>query len=189
MPLNNHVFVAGGRLYQDNPTALSPTTEQAKQGFGRPWAGGEAARSRAVASSSSANLFYDAQSTPGSSQAPNTPGADRQNSELQAKSGGFFSDYVSIELDIARTGLGDAFPLSSFADLRFQDRRSSFGKIGSRKSTSSERWQGRSRRRGRPAARSTAIWARRIQPASAVARHRCGPQHAGQLRRTTGLAD
>jgi peptide/nickel transport system substrate-binding protein len=131
-PLNNHIFVAGQKGYQDNSTPYDP--EQAKSELDAlGWKLNGQFREKDGRQLVIRDLLYDAQTT-------KTVGQIAQNSlaqigvklNLDAKTGGgFFTKYVNVgDFDIAQfSWVGDAFSLCCLNQMYTTGADSNFGKI------------------------------------------------------------
>lgn len=135
-PLNNHIFVAGQKGYQDNSAAVAFDPEKAKAELDAlGWKLNGQFREKDGKQLVIRDVYYDAGSTRQVAQiAQNTLSQIGVNLQLDTKPGtGFFTNYISKgDFDIAQFAfLGDAFPLSSLTQIYAQNGASNFGKIGS----------------------------------------------------------
>lgn len=136
VPLNNHIYVAGQKGYQDNSAAAAFDPEAAKRELdGLGWRMNGQFREKDGKQLVIRDVFYDAQTTRQVAQiAQNNLAQIGVNLDLQAKGGnGFFSQYVTVgNFDIAQFAWGgDAFPLSGLNQIYLSSGESNFGKIGS----------------------------------------------------------
>ena len=135
-PLNNHVYVAGQKGYQDNSGVVAFDPEAAKKQLDDlGWRMNGQFREKDGKQLVIRDLFYDAQSTRQVGQiAQNSLAQIGVKLDLQAKGGsGFFTNYVTVgNFDIAQfSWVADAFPLSGLAQIYAAKGDSNFGKIGS----------------------------------------------------------
>ncbi|MDV3124637.1 ABC transporter family substrate-binding protein [Mycobacterium sp. 21AC1] len=135
-PLNNHIYVAGQKGYQDNSAVVAFDPEKAKAELdGLGWKLNGQFREKDGKPLVIRDVLYDAGSTRQVAQiAQNTLAQIGVKLEIDAKPGtGFFTNYVSKgDFDIAQFAfLGDAFPLGSLTQIYTQDGASNFGRIGS----------------------------------------------------------
>ena len=135
-PLNNHVYVAGQKGYQDNSGVVAFDPEAAKKELDDlGWRMNGQFREKDGKQLVIRDMFYDAQSTRQVAQiAQNSLAQIGVNLDLQAKGGsGFFTNYVTVgNFDIAQfSWVADAFPLSGLSQIYASDGESNFGKIGS----------------------------------------------------------
>ncbi|GFG67372.1 hypothetical protein MKUB_48620 [Mycobacterium kubicae] len=133
-PLNNHVYVAGQKGYQDNSTPYDP--ERANRELDRlGWRRNGEFRERNGQQLVVRLLFYESPNAKVFTQiAQHSLAEIGVKLDLQARSGsGFFSNYVNVgAFDIALfSWQGDAFPLSGLTQIYASDGESNFGKIGS----------------------------------------------------------
>ncbi|QLL10381.1 ABC transporter family substrate-binding protein [Mycobacterium vicinigordonae] len=133
-PLNNHVFVAGQKGYQNNSLPYDP--EQAKRDLDvLGWRLNGQFREKNGQQLTVRLLFYESPSAKVFTQITQHSLAEiGVNLRLQPRSGSrFFSDYVNVgDFDIALFGWqGDAFPLSALTQIYMSKGDSNFGKIGS----------------------------------------------------------
>lgn len=136
VPLNNHVYVAGQKGYQDNSAVADFDPEKAKQELDAlGWKLNGQFREKDGRQLVIRDVFYDAQTTRQIGQiAQNSLAQIGVNLDLQAKGGnGFFSQYVTVgNFDIAQFAWGgDAFPLSGLTQIYLSTGESNVGKIGS----------------------------------------------------------
>ncbi|HEY7053765.1 MAG TPA: ABC transporter family substrate-binding protein [Mycobacterium sp.] len=135
-PLNNHVYVAGQKGYQDNSAIAAFNPEQARKDLDelgwRPSGGFRQKDGRTLAVRL---VLFDAQSSRQIAQvAQNSLAQIGVKLDIDAKGGGgFFTNYINTgDFDIALFGwVGDAFPLSGLPQIYASDGESNFGKIGS----------------------------------------------------------
>jgi glutathione transport system substrate-binding protein len=135
-PLNNHIYVAGQRGYQDNSTVVSYDPEQAKRELDAlGWRTNGRFREKNGRPLIIRDLLYDAQSNRQFAQiAQNNLAQIGVQLQLDLKAGaGFFTNYVNVgNFDITQfSWLGDAFPLSGLTQIYASHGESNFGKIGS----------------------------------------------------------
>jgi peptide/nickel transport system substrate-binding protein len=136
-PLNNHVYVAGQRGYQDNSIVVSYDPEQAKRELDAlGWRTNGRFREKNGRQLIIRDLLYDAQSNRQFAQiAQNNLAQIGVQLQLDVKAGaGFFTNYVTVgDFDITQfSWLGDAFPLSGLTQIYASRGESNFGKIGNR---------------------------------------------------------
>ncbi|MDT5337977.1 MAG: glutathione transport system substrate-binding protein [Mycobacterium sp.] len=136
VPLNNHIYVAGQKGYQDNSAAAAFDPEAAKRELDDlGWRMNGQFREKDGKQLVIRDVFYDAQTTRQVAQiTQNNLAQIGVNLDLQAKGGnGFFSQYVTVgNFDIAQFAWGgDAFPLSGLNQIYLSSGESNFGKIGS----------------------------------------------------------
>ena len=136
VPLNNHIYVAGQKGYQDNSSVVAYDPEKAKQELdGLGWKMNGQFREKDGKQLLIRDVLYDAQSTRQFAQiAQNTLAQIGVKLELDAKAGGgFFTQYINTgDFDIAQfSWVGDAFPLSGLTQIYKSDGESNYGKIGS----------------------------------------------------------
>ncbi|BBX31001.1 MULTISPECIES: ABC transporter family substrate-binding protein [Mycolicibacterium] len=136
VPLNNHIFVAGQKGYQDNSAPVAFNPEQAKAELDAlGWKLNGQFREKDGKRLVIRDVFYDAGSTKQVAQvAQNTLAQIGVELKLDSKPGtGFFTNYISKgDFDISQFAfLGDAFPLSSLTQIYAQNGASNFGHIGS----------------------------------------------------------
>lgn len=136
VPLNNHVYVAGQKGYQDNSGVAAFDPDAAKKELDAlGWKMNGQFREKDGKQLVIRDVFYDAQSTRQVAQiAQNSLAQIGVKLDLQAKGGnGFFSQYVTVgNFDIAQFAWGgDAFPLSGLTQIYLSTGESNSGKIGS----------------------------------------------------------
>jgi peptide/nickel transport system substrate-binding protein len=136
VPLNNHIYVAGQKGYQDNSAAVAYDPEKAKQEFDAlGWKLNGQFREKDGRQLVIRDVLYDASTTRQVAKiAQNTLAQIGVKLELDAKSGGgFFTNYIIVgDFDIGQwSWVGDAFPLSSLTQIYASGGESNFGKIGS----------------------------------------------------------
>jgi peptide/nickel transport system substrate-binding protein len=135
-PLNNHVYVAGQKGYQDNSGAVAFDPEKAKQELDAlGWRMNGQFREKDGRQLVIRDVLYDSISTRQFAQiAQNTLAQIGVRLDLDVRpAAGFFTDYVTVgNFDIAQFGWGaDAFPLASLTQIYRTNSESNFGKIGS----------------------------------------------------------
>jgi len=136
VPLNNHIFVAGQKGYQDNSAVVAYDPEKAKAELdGLGWKLNGQFREKDGRQLVIRDVLYDAQSTRQFAQiAQNNLAQIGVKLELDAKGGNnFFSQYINTgDFDIAQfSWVGDAFPLGGLTQIFASGGDSNFGKIGS----------------------------------------------------------
>ncbi|MET0994182.1 MAG: ABC transporter family substrate-binding protein [Mycobacterium sp.] len=136
VPLNNHIYVAGQKGYQDNSAVVAYDPEKAKQELDAlGWRLNGQFREKDGRQLVIRDVLYDSQTTRQFGQiAQNTLAQIGVRLELDAKSGGgFFTNYIIPgDFDIAQfSWVGDAFPLSGLTQIYLSTGESNFGKIGS----------------------------------------------------------
>jgi peptide/nickel transport system substrate-binding protein len=136
VPLNNHIYVAGQKGYQDNSAAVAYDPEKAKQELDAlGWKLNGQFREKDGRQLVIRDVLYDASTTRQVAKiAQNTLAQIGVKLELDAKSGGgFFTNYIIVgDFDIGQwSWVGDAFPLSSLTQIYASGGESNFGKIGS----------------------------------------------------------
>ena len=136
VPLNNHIYVAGQKGYQDNSAVVAYDPEKAKQELDAlGWRLNGQFREKDGRQLVIRDVLYDSQTTRQFGQiAQNTLAQIGVKLELDAKSGGgFFTNYIIPgDFDIAQfCWVGDAFPLSGLTQIYLSTGESNFGKIGS----------------------------------------------------------
>lgn len=134
--LNNHIYVAGQKGYQDNSAAVPYDPAEARRELDAlGWKLNGQFREKDGRQLVIRDLFYDAQGSRVFAQiAQHSLAQIGVKLELVARAGsGFFTNYVNVgAFDIAQFGwLGDAFPLSALTQIYQSDGASNFGKIGS----------------------------------------------------------
>jgi peptide/nickel transport system substrate-binding protein len=135
-PLNNHIYVAGQKGYQDNSGVVAFDPEKAKQELDAlGWKLNGQFREKEGRQLVIRDVLFDAQSTRQFGQiAQNNLAQIGVKLDLDAKgAGGFFTDHINVgDFDIAQFAWGgDAFPLSGLTQIYEKDGESNFGKIGS----------------------------------------------------------
>jgi peptide/nickel transport system substrate-binding protein len=136
VPLNNHIYVAGQKGYQDNSAVVAYDPGKARQELDTlGWKLNGQFREKNGRQLVIRDVLYDAQSTRQLGQiAQNSLAQIGVKLDLDTKSGGgFFTNYINVgDFDIAQfTWLGDAFPLGSLTQIYASGGESNFGKIGS----------------------------------------------------------
>lgn len=136
VPLNNHIYVAGQKGYQDNSQVVAYDPEKAKQELDAlGWKLNGQFREKNGKQLVIRDVFYDAQTTRQVALvAQNSLAQIGVNLQLDAKPGnGFFTNYVIPgDFDIAQfTWGGDAFALTSLSQTYATGAESNFGKISS----------------------------------------------------------
>jgi peptide/nickel transport system substrate-binding protein len=136
VPLNNHIYVAGQKGYQDNSGVAAFDPEAAKKELDDlGWRMNGQFREKDGKQLVIRDVFYDAQSTRQVGQiAQNSLAQIGVKLDLQAKGGnGFFSQYITVgNFDIAQWAWGgDAFPLSGLTQIYLSTGESNNGRIGS----------------------------------------------------------
>ena len=121
-PLNNHIFVAGQKGYQDNSAVVAYDPEKAKAELDAlGWKLNGQFREKDGRQLVIRDVLYDAQSTRQFGQiAQNNLAQIGVNLELDAKGGNnFFSQYINTgDFDIAQfSWVGDAFPLCCLTQI------------------------------------------------------------------------
>jgi peptide/nickel transport system substrate-binding protein len=134
--LNNHVYVAGQRGYQDNSTVVSYDPEQAKRELDAlGWRVNGRFREKNGRQLVIRDVLFDAHSTRQFAQiAQNNLAQIGVQLQLDVKAGGgFFTNYITVgDFDITQfSWLGDAFPLAGLTQIYASGGESNFGKIGS----------------------------------------------------------
>ena len=122
MPLNNHIFVAGQKGYQDNSAVVAYDPEKAKAELDAlGWRLNGQFREKDGRQLVIRDVLYDAQSTRQFGQiAQNNLAQIGVKLELDAKGGdNFFSQYINTgDFDIAQfSWVGDAFPLCCLTQI------------------------------------------------------------------------
>ena len=135
-PLNNHIFVAGQRGYQDNSAVVAFNPEQAKAELDAlGWKLNGQFREKDGRQLVIRDVLYDGRTTRQFGQiAQNNLAQIGVKLELDAKPGtNLFSNYITPgDFDIAQFGWsGDAFALGSLTQIYAAGGESNFGKIGS----------------------------------------------------------
>ena len=136
VPLNNHIFVAGQKGYQDNSAVVAFDPEKAKAELDAlGWKLNGEFREKDGKQLVIRDVLYDAQSTRQFGQiAQNNLAQIGVKLVLDAKPGNnFFSQYINTgDFDIAQfSWVGDAFPLGGLTQIFASGGDSNFGKIGS----------------------------------------------------------
>ncbi len=136
VPLNNHIFVAGQKGYQDNSAVVAFDPEKAKTELDAlGWKLNGEFREKDGKQLAIRDVLYDAQSTRQFGQiAQNNLAQIGVKLVLDAKPGNnFFSQYINTgDFDIAQfSWVGDAFPLGGLTQIFASGGDSNFGKIGS----------------------------------------------------------
>ncbi|ORA31953.1 ABC transporter family substrate-binding protein [Mycobacterium aquaticum] len=136
VPLNNHIYVAGQKGYQDNSAEVAFDPEKAKSELDAlGWKLNGQFREKDGKQLVIRDVLYDAGSTRQVAQiAQNTLAQIGVKLVIDTKPGtGFFTNFISKgDFDIAQFAfLGDAFPLGSLTQIYTQNGASNFGKIGS----------------------------------------------------------
>lgn len=136
VPLNNHIFVAGQKGYQDNSAVVAYDPEKAKAELDAlGWKLNGQFREKDGHQLVIRDVLYDAQSTRQFGQiAQNNLAQIGVKLDLDTKGGsGFFSNYINVgDFDIAQfSWVGDAFPLCCLTQIYASGAESNFGKIGS----------------------------------------------------------
>ncbi len=134
--LNNHIYVAGQKGYQDNSGVVPYDPAEARRELDAlGWKLNGQFREKDGRQLVIRALFYDAQGSRVYAQiAQHSLAQIGVKLELVARGGsGFFSNYINVgDFDIAEFGwLGDAFPLAALTQIYQSDGASNFGKIGS----------------------------------------------------------
>jgi peptide/nickel transport system substrate-binding protein len=135
-PLNNHVYVAGQKGYQDNSGVVAFDPEKAKQELDAlGWHMNGQFREKDGRQLAIRDVLFDSIATRQFGQiAQNNLAQIGVKLDLEIRpAAGFFSDYVTVgNFDIAQFGWGaDAFPLSSLTQTYRTNSESNFGRIGS----------------------------------------------------------
>jgi peptide/nickel transport system substrate-binding protein len=135
-PLNNHIYVAGQKGYQDNSAVVAYDPEKAKQELDAlGWRMNGPFREKDGRQLVIRDVLYDAVTTRQIGQvAQNSLAQIGVKLDLDAKSGGgFFTNYINTgDFDIAQFSfVADAFALSSLTQIFASHGESNFGKIGS----------------------------------------------------------
>jgi len=135
-PLNNHVYVAGQKGYQDNSSVAAFNPTQARKDLDDlGWKLNGPFRQKDGRTLSVRLVLFDALSGRQIAQvAQNSLAQVGVKLDIDVKGGGgFFTNYINKgDFDIALFGwVGDAFPLSSLTQIYASYGESNFGKIGS----------------------------------------------------------
>ena len=136
VPLNNHIFVAGQKGYQDNSAAVAYDPEKAKQELDAlGWKQAGQFREKDGKQLVIRDVLYDAQTTRQVALvAQNSLAQIGVKLQIDAKPGnGFFTDYVNVgDFDITQfSWVGDAFALCCLNQIYTTGAESNFGKISS----------------------------------------------------------
>jgi peptide/nickel transport system substrate-binding protein len=136
VPLNNHVYVAGQKGYQDNSAIAAFDPEKAKRELDAlGWKLNGQFREKDGKQLVIRDVLFDSLSTRQFGQiAQNNLAQVGVKLDLDTKGGaGFFSNHINVgDFDIAQfSWVGDAFPLSGLPQIYASDGESNFGKIGS----------------------------------------------------------
>jgi peptide/nickel transport system substrate-binding protein len=136
VPLNNHIYVAGQKGYQDNSSVVAYDPDKARQELDAlGWKMNGQFREKNGRQLAIRDVLYDSQTTRQFGQiAQNSLAQIGVKLDLDTKSGGgFFTNYINVgDFDIAQfSWVGDAFPLSSLTQIYASGGESNFGKIGS----------------------------------------------------------
>jgi peptide/nickel transport system substrate-binding protein len=135
-PLNNHIYVAGQKGYQDNSDVVAYDPEKAKQELDAlGWKMNGQFREKDGKQLVIRDVLYDAESTKQIAQiAQNSLAQIGVNLQIEPKSGdGFFTDWIIVgNFDIAQfSWVGDAFALCCLTQIYTTGADSNFGKISS----------------------------------------------------------
>jgi peptide/nickel transport system substrate-binding protein len=135
-PLNNHIYVAGQKGYQDNSAVVAYDPTKARQELDAlGWKLNGQFREKGGHQLVVRDVLFDALTTRQIGQiAQNSLAQIGVRLELDAKSGGgFFTNYINTgDFDVAQfSWVGDAFPLSGLNQIYASYGESNFGKIGS----------------------------------------------------------
>lgn len=135
-PLNNHIYVAGQKGYQDNSGAVAFDPEKAKKELDAlGWKMNGQFREKDGRKLAIRDVLYDSLSSRQYGQiAQNNLAQIGVELDLDVRpAAGFFTDFVTVgNFDIAQfSWSGDPFPLSSLTQIYQKDGESNFGKIGS----------------------------------------------------------
>jgi peptide/nickel transport system substrate-binding protein len=136
VPLNNHIFVAGQKGYQDNSAAVVYDPEKAKQELDAlGWKLNGQFREKDGKQLVIRDVLYDSQTTRQVALvAQNSLAQIGVKLQIDAKPGnGFFTDYVNVgDFDITQfSWVGDAFALCCLNQIYTTGAESNFGKISS----------------------------------------------------------
>jgi peptide/nickel transport system substrate-binding protein len=136
VPLNNHIYVAGQKGYQDNSAVVAFDPEKAKQELDAlGWRLNGPTREKDGRKLNVRLVFADAQANKLIGQiAQNSLAQIGVNLVLDVKTGsGFFTNYINVgDFDIAQFGWsGDAFSLCCLNQMYTTNGDSNFGKISS----------------------------------------------------------
>ena len=135
-PLNNHIYVAGQKGYQDNSAEVAYDPEKAKAELDAlGWKMNGKFREKDGKQLVVRDVLYDAESTKQIAQiAQNSLAQIGVNLQIEPKPGdGFFTNWIIVgNFDIAQFGwVGDAFALGSLTQTYTTGAESNFGKISS----------------------------------------------------------
>lgn len=135
-PLNNHVYVAGQKGYQDNSAVVAYDPEKAKAELDAlGWKMNGQFREKDGKQLIVRDVLYDAESTKQIAQiAQNSLAQIGVNMQIDPKPGdGFFTNWIIVgNFDIAQFGWGgDAFALGNLTQTYVTGAESNFGKISS----------------------------------------------------------
>jgi peptide/nickel transport system substrate-binding protein len=136
VPLNNHIYVAGQKGYQDNSGAVAFDPEKAKQELDAlGWRMNGQFREKNGRQLVIRDVLFDALSTQQYGKiAQNNLAQIGVRLDLDVRpAAGFFTDFVTVgNFDIAQFAWGgDAFPLASLTQIYRTNAESNFGKISS----------------------------------------------------------
>jgi peptide/nickel transport system substrate-binding protein len=136
VPLNNHIFVAGQKGYQDNSAVVAYDPEKAKRELDAlGWKQGGQFREKDGKQLVIRDVLYDAQTTRQVALvAQNSLAQIGVKLQIDAKPGnGFFTDHVNVgDFDITQfSWVGDAFALCCLNQIYTTGAESNFGKISS----------------------------------------------------------
>jgi peptide/nickel transport system substrate-binding protein len=135
-PLNNHIYVAGQKGYQDNSEVVAYDPEKAKQELDAlGWKMNGQFRAKNGRQLLIRDVLYDAESTKQIAQiAQNSLAQIGVNLQIEPKPGdGFFTNWITVgTFDIAQFAWGgDAFALCCLTQIYTTGADSNFGKISS----------------------------------------------------------
>ncbi|MCV7223599.1 ABC transporter family substrate-binding protein [Mycolicibacterium elephantis] len=136
VPLNNHIFVAGQKGYQDNSGVVAFNPDQARQELdGLGWRLNGQFREKDGRQLVIRDVLFDSLSTRQYGQiAQNNLAQIGVKLELDVRpAAGFFTDFITVgNFDIAQFAWsGDAFPLASLTQIYRTGAESNFGRISS----------------------------------------------------------
>jgi peptide/nickel transport system substrate-binding protein len=136
VPLDNHIYLAGQKGYQDNSGDVAFDQEKAKQELDAlGWRMNGQFREKDGRQLAIRDVLYDSLSTRQYAQiAQNNLAQIGVKLDLDVRpAAGFFTDFVTVgNFDIAQFAWsGDPFPLSSLTQIYQANGESNFGKIGS----------------------------------------------------------
>jgi peptide/nickel transport system substrate-binding protein len=136
VPLDNHIYLAGQKGYQDNSGDVAFDQEKAKQELDAlGWRMNGQFREKDGRQLAIRDVLYDSLSTRQYAQiAQNNLAQIGVKLDLDVRpAAGFFTDFVTVgNFDIAQFAWsGDPFPLSSLTQIYLANGESNFGKIGS----------------------------------------------------------